>query len=180
MERRTFLKAAAALPSGMGLLASAQARASADGQVHVVGQGLDRFDERHSLGYSTILFKTTPRETKGDLLLIEHMNLGKGGPPFHYHLRQDEWFYVLEGEVLIQVGETKNRLKPGESVLGPRGIPHAFAGVSDKPARMLISFTPAGKMEEFFRLVAAPNGPKMEPAIFTQYEMHYVGPPLTV
>ena len=64
----------------------------------------------------------------------------------------------MEGEVLFEVGGSRRTLRAGESILGPRGIPHAFSGVGEKPAHMLIAFTPAGKMEEFFRYVAVPNG----------------------
>jgi len=139
----------------------------------------DRFGETHSLGYSTILFKAVPGETHGGLLMIEHKNLMKGGPPRHFHLHQEEWFYVMEGgEVLFEVGGSRRTLRSGESILGPRGIPHAFSGLGEKPAHMLIAFTPAGKMEEFFRYVAVPNGPKMDPEVFARYEMQYVGPPL--
>ena len=76
-------------------------------------------------------------------------------------------------------GERKT-LRAGESVLGPRGVPHGFAGVGEKSAHMIIAFTPAGKMEEFFRVAAVPNGPKMDAELFARYEMQYVGPPLVV
>ena len=181
MKRRSFLKAAAAAFPAAGLNAFALGQsfetAVPDG-VHPVPAGQDRFGEPHSLGFSTILFKAVPHETNGGLLVIEHMHLGNGGPPLHMHLNQEEWFYVLEGQVLFQVGNNRKRFGPGESVLGPRGIPHAFMGVGEKPARMVISFTPAGKMEEFFREVAVPNGPKMDAPTFARYDMKYVGPPL--
>jgi hypothetical protein len=45
---------------------------------------------------------------------------------------------------------------------------------------MLIAFTPAGKMEEFFRAIAIPNGPAMDAEVFSRYDMQYVGPPLKV
>src|SRR5947209_6985767 len=66
-------------------------------------------------------------------------------------------------------------LRAGESVLGPRGIPHGFAGVGEKPAHMLIAFSPAGMMEQFFREVAVPNGPKMDAALFSRFEMNTWG-----
>lgn len=75
----------------------------------------------------------------------------KAGPPLHLHRAQEEYFYVLEGRSLFQVGEQKVELKPRESVLGPRGVPHTFVPVGETPAWMLIGFTPAGQMEEFFR-----------------------------
>jgi quercetin dioxygenase-like cupin family protein len=165
--------------AGLEALAFGQASASAD-QVHVVDDGQDRLGETHSLGFSTILFKTLTRETGGGLFVIEHKNLLKGGPPVHLHHSQEEWFYVIEGEVLFQVGGERKRLHAGDSILGPRGIPHGFAAVGEKPAHMLIAFTPAGKMEGFFREAAVPNGPKMDVALFARYDMEYVGPPLVV
>lgn len=180
MERRAFLRSAAVLPVvGLDGFAVGQTNPAVP-EIHVVGDGQDRFGEMHSLGYSTILFKAVPTETNGGLLMIEHKNLIKGGPPLHFHLHQDEWFYVMDGEVVFQVGEVQKRLGAGESVLGPRGIPHAFSAVGQKPAHMLIAFTPAGKMEGFFREAAVPNGPKMEPELFARFDMKYVGPPLVV
>jgi quercetin dioxygenase-like cupin family protein len=187
MKRRSFLKGTAALLPAAGLrtfaLEQASAQASAvphPGEIHVVGPGHDRFGEVHSLGYSSILFKVSTHDTNGGLFVIEHQNLIKGGPPVHYHLHQDEWFYVMEGEVLFQVGDQRKLLHGGESVLGPRLIPHGFSAVGDKPAHMIITFTPAGKMEEFFRAIAIPNGPVMNAEIFQRYDMQYVGPPLKV
>ncbi|HEY5057320.1 MAG TPA: cupin domain-containing protein [Acidobacteriaceae bacterium] len=179
MRRRSFLKAAGSAVPAVMLERFAQGQSAVPpggGEAHVVGEGMDRFGEKHSLGYSTILFRVPTKDSGGSLFAIEHRGLGKGGPPEHFHLHQDEWFYVLEGEVLFRVAGKEVLVKPGESVLGPRGVPHCFAGTGEKPARMLIAFTPAGKMEEFFRAVAVPNGPKMDAPLFAKYEMQYVGP----
>jgi quercetin dioxygenase-like cupin family protein len=183
MERRSFLKATAALLPAAGLrdFALAQAAAASPSEeIHIVGAGQDRFGESHSRGYSSILFKVAPRETNGGLFVIEHANLVKGGPPLHKHLHQEEWFYVMEGEVVFQIGDTRHRLRSGESVLGPRNIPHTFSSVGDKPGRMLIAFTPAVKMEEFLRATAIPNPPVQDAAFFRRYEMELLGPPLSV
>ncbi len=67
-------------------------------------------------------------------------------------------------------------LHPGDSILGPRGIPHTFAAVEGKPSRMLISFSPAGKMEEFLRDTAMPNPPVQDAAFFRRFEMELLGP----
>jgi len=179
MKRRSFLKTAAALlpAAGLNSLAFAQASgAPATDQVHVVGSGLDRFGESRSRGFSSILFKVMPRDTGGGLFIIEHANLVKGGPPLHLHLHQEEWFYVMDGEVLFQIGDIRKQLRSGESVLAPRNIPHAFTSVSEKPGRMLIAFTPAGKMEEFFRATAIPNPPHEDAEFFRRYEMELIGP----
>ena len=187
MKRRSFLKATAALLPAAGLhsfaLEQVSAQASAtppSGEIHIVGSGQDRFGSSHSLGFSSILFKLSTQDTSGGLFVVEHENLVKGGPPVHFHLYQDEWFYVMEGEVLFQVGSERKLLRAGESVLGPRMIPHGFSAICEKPGRMLIAFTPAGKMEEFFRAVAIPNGPAMDAEVFRRYDMRYVGPPLKV
>lgn len=191
MKRRSFLKATAALLPTAGLknfalkqisaqVSTQAATPESSDKIHVVGSGQDRFGESHSLGFSSILFKVSTRETNGGLFVIEHENLRKGGPALHYHLHQEEWFYVMEGEVLFQVGNGRKLLHSGESVLGPRMVPHAFCGIGEKPGRMLIAFTPAGKMEDFFRAIAIPNGPAMDAATFRKYEIEYVGPPLKV
>jgi len=180
MKRRTFLRTAAtALPMGLEAFGFGQGAApESSGAIHPVEAGEDRFGETHSLGYSTILFKVVPRETGEGLFIIEHENLIKGGPPVHLHMHQEEWWYVMEGEVLFQVGNNRRTLRAGESILGPRGVPHGFTLVGEKPGRLLIAFTPAGKMEQFFRNVAVPNGPKLDAEVFAKYEMKYVGPPL--
>lgn len=97
-------------------------------------------------------------------------------PLLHLHLYQDEYFYVLEGEVLFQVGDTRIKLHAGDSILGPRGIPHTFSAIGSTPGRMLIAFTPAGKMEQFFRNTAIPNPPVQDAAFFRKYEMELIGP----
>ena len=181
MKRRSFLKTAAAAFPAAGLNAFAlgqTAATTAKGEIHPVEAGQDRLGETHPLGFTTILFKVLTRETSGGLFVIEHKNLIKGGPPVHLHPHQEEWFYVMEGEVLFQVGSERKTLRAGESVLGPRGIAHGFVGVGQKPAHMIIAFTPAGMMEAFFRETAVPNGPKMDAALFERYDMQYVGPPL--
>ena len=76
------------------------------------------------------------------------------GPALHLHLSQEEWFYVMEGEVRFQVGDQRLQLGPGESVLAPRRIPHTFSATGS-PAHMLIAFTPADKMEQYFIDAAA-------------------------
>jgi mannose-6-phosphate isomerase-like protein (cupin superfamily) len=183
MKRRSFLKAAGAMLPTATLKSFALEQASAapsSAEIHVVGSGQDRFGGSHSLGFSSILFKVSTRDSNGDLFAIEHENLIKGGPPVHFHFHQDEWFFVMEGEVVFQVGSERKLLRSGESVLGPRMIPHGFSAVGEKPGRMLIAFTPAGKMEAFFRDIAIPNGPAMDAEVFSRYDMQYIGPPLKV
>jgi mannose-6-phosphate isomerase-like protein (cupin superfamily) len=181
LKRRSFLKSAAAFFPAAGIqgLALGQGPAPASSsEVHLVTAGQDRLGEVHSRGYSTILFKVLPHETNGGLFIIEHAGLVKGGPPLHMHLHQEEWFYVMEGEVLFQIGDSRKQLRAGDSVLGPRGVPHTFSSIGEKPGRMLIAFNPAGKMEEFLRITAVPNPPVQDAAFFRRYEMELLGPPI--
>ena len=176
MRRRSFLKSAAAFLPVAGFDPLSMAGTPAQGQGHVIAAGQDTQGEAHSLGFSTILFKVLPRETSNGLFVIEHMNLTKGGPPLHQHPFQEEYFYVMSGEVRFALGDRRLTLKAGDSVLGPRGIPHTFAAVEGKPSHMLIAFTPAGKMEEYFRATAIPNPPKQDAAFWRRFDVELLGP----
>jgi mannose-6-phosphate isomerase-like protein (cupin superfamily) len=182
MQRRTFLQTAAAvfpaaaLPEFVVAQSAASEAASQTPALHVVGAGEDRFGHPHSLGFSTILFKIATADCDGRLFLIEHQHATPGGgPSLHFHLNQEEWFYVMEGDVDFQVGDQRLRLHPGESVLAPRRVPHTFSPAGPGPARLLIAFTPAGKMEQYF-LDAKSQPPGDPSAFFRRYEMEYVGP----
>jgi mannose-6-phosphate isomerase-like protein (cupin superfamily) len=72
-----------------------------------------------------------------------------GGPGPHYHEREDEWFYIIEGRVSFFLNGTWTDLFPGDCVYSPRGSVHGFKNNTDQPVRVYINFTPAG-IEEFF------------------------------
>ena len=141
--------------------------------------GEDRLGEQHGLGVSRIDFKAIAPD--GGLLVLENTFHAKGGPPRHLHLEQDEWFYAVEGEFVIEVGDERHVLQPGDSVLGPRRVPHVWAHVGAGRGRILIAFTPAGRMEAFFREVAKADAmPAQDPALWREHGMQLVGPPLPV
>jgi quercetin dioxygenase-like cupin family protein len=140
----------------------------------------DRFGEQRSLGISTISFKVCPSDSSG-LFILENTFHAKGGPARHLHHAQDEWFCVLEGTFLFEVGQERMRLQPGDSLLGPRQVPHVWAHVGDGRGRILIVFTPAGQMEAFFREVTKANAmPPQDPALWRAHRMKLLGPPLAV
>ena len=146
-----------------------------------VATGADRFGEHRGLGISVIQFKLTPQDS-GGLLVLENVFHAKGGPARHLHYDQDEWFYAAEGEFIIEVGQERFEIKPGDSLLAPRKVPHVWAYVGDGPlGRMLITFMPAGKMEAFFREVTKANAmPPQDPALWRAHGMELMGPPLSV
>ena len=150
-------------------------------QINKVLAGEDQFGEHRGLGISEISFKVLPKDNEG-LFIIENTFHAKGGPPKHLHYDQDEWFYAVEGEFILEVGDEKMILKPGESLLAPREIPHVWAFTGNSPrGRMLITFMPAGKMEAFFREVTKANAmPPQDPALWKAHGMELLGPPLKV
>ena len=98
-------------------------------------------------------FLATGEQTGGAYVLSEARVLPGGGPPPHIHHREDEAFFVLEGEITFQLGDKKVVAKPGSFIQGPRGIPHAFKNEGAGPARMLILVTPPG-FEKFMGEIA--------------------------
>ncbi len=145
-----------------------------------IPSGKDKFEEVRSLGISRISFKRVPDQFS-DTLILENTFHQKGGPAKHLHFNQDEWFYALEGEFLIEVGERQCKMKPGDSILAPRMIPHVWAYTGNSIGRMLIVFSPAGKMVEFFREVNKTSAmPIQDPQLWLDHDMKLVGPPLKV
>lgn len=163
-----------------------------------IGSGLDHgfkvpADQAHEhavLDYLGGLFrcKLSANDTDGALCIFDTLRLTRGGPGKHVHHKQDEWFYVTEGEFLFEVGDDRFVLGPGDSAFGPRGVPHAFAMTSEGPGRMLILYQPAGQIEAMFEEEAAACKQDDAPADFAaafaervkKYDIDVVGPPLDI
>ena len=128
--------------------------------------------------------KVSAKDTGGDLCIYDTFRTDKGGPALHRHHQQDEWFYVIRGEFIVQVGEDRMTIGPGDSAFAPRKIPHAFAKVSEGEGQVLILFQPAGNMEDFFLQMSklGKDGPKSQDAALKQlwldHGMEILGPPL--
>ena len=184
IQRRTFCQLAlAALPST--LIAQIPNSISPAKPVRVPA-GADREEKQRAVGVSSTTYKVLTQETGGALFVMEQGNQKKGGPSRHLHHGVDELFFSLEGEYIVEIGQERFHLKAGDCVLGPREIPHAWAFVGDSPGRLLISFAPAGKMEEFFnerqKLGIKPGAysTKDDAALLHAFGMEYVGPPLVL
>ncbi len=151
-----------------------------------VSAGKARFDEQIQLGGEPIDCKVSSQDTQGAMSVFEFT--GIGGGPRHLHYEQDEWIYVLRGEIEIEMGNERRRLGPGESAFFPRKVAHAWASVDEhQQTRIINVYQPSGRIEDFFRHIGTYNGGKLihEAMSFDQFQrffeehgMDVVGPPL--
>jgi quercetin dioxygenase-like cupin family protein len=120
-------------------------------------------------------FLVTGEESGGAYFAMEALVPPGGGPPPHLHTREDETFYLLEGEIEFRLGDDVVTAGPGDFVNVPRGTVHSFFNASTATARMILTFTPAG-MEHFFleTLDPAPNGATEVPANTDDVAARYV------
>ena len=111
-------------------------------------------------------FLATGEDTNGRYAFFEAAVFPGGGPPPHIHSREEEGFYVLEGEVAFYVDGNRQAVGPGTMLNVPVGTLHSFKNETDRPAKMLIWAAPAG-IEKMFQEVgtlvadssAAPSPP---------------------
>jgi mannose-6-phosphate isomerase-like protein (cupin superfamily) len=105
-----------------------------------------------TFGEVHVVIHADAASTRGALGVIEEVP-PLADTPLHVHTSEDELFYALEGEHVIQVGDEEHRIGPGETAFGPRGVPHAQRRVVPAAGRILIAVTPGG-FEGFFRELA--------------------------
>ena len=104
-------------------------------------------------------FLATGDDTNGKYATWEAIVPPGGGPPPHVHRREEEGFYILEGEITFTIGEKRLVASAGMFANMPVGTPHSFKNESNRPARMLISVAPAGLERMFFEVgVPVPQG----------------------
>jgi DNA-binding transcriptional MerR regulator len=155
-----------------------------------VGAGKDRFNEGFNRYGTTIDCKVSGKDTGGAMCVLEVNNTGW---PRHVNPDQDEWIYVVDGEVELEIGKKRFRLGARESMFIPRNVEHAWGGV---PTKIINTYQPAGKIEEFFQVLAKfKDLPTREQAIeksytaeqidglkrlFEAHGMIVTGPPLIV
>jgi mannose-6-phosphate isomerase-like protein (cupin superfamily) len=119
-------------------------------------------------------------ETGGKLAMWTEITPPGGGPPPHYHLSEDEWFFPLEGRVEFFKDDVWEEVPMGTAVFMPRRVIHAFRNPGDKPLRMLIHTTPSG-FEIFFDRCAEEFAKSQPPdmarivEIGVEHGIHFVG-----
>ena len=100
-------------------------------------------------------FLATGEDTNCKYALIETLVGPGGGPPPHVHSREEEGFYILEGEIAFTINGERVVATAGMFANMPVGTPHSFKNESNKPAKMLVSVAPAG-LEKMFMEIGVP------------------------
>jgi DNA-binding transcriptional MerR regulator len=115
-----------------------------------VAAGKDRFNEGFNRDGTTIDCKVSGKDTGGAMCVLE---LNNTGWPRHLNPEQDEWIYVVDGEVELEIGRKRFHLGARESMFIPRNVEHVWSAVS-APAQIINTYQPAGKIEQFFQALA--------------------------
>ena len=105
--------------------------------------------------------KIGEEDTAGQYGLVEIVARAGDGSPWHVHPEEDEWFYVLDGEYTIYVGDERLTLTAGSFAFGPHGVPHTFIAKTDG-ATVLVGFQPF-LFEGFLREVGEPATERVLP-----------------
>ncbi len=118
-------------------------------------------------------------QTGGTFTALEFLVPPGEGPPLHVHTREEEWVYLLEGQLRWKLGDELSTESTGASLFIPRGAAHGFHNATDKPARMVATFTPAG-IEGFFDRLADLKAFDLEAfrAAAAAHRMEVLGPRL--
>ena len=129
------------------------AKKTASGLV-AVGRGRQSLEQ--SVWYSgwLLTFLATGEDTEGQFALMEQVARKGNVPPRHIHHREDETFYVVEGEMTFSVGDETIKATAGTMVFAPRDIPHSFT-IDSEQVRILVMVAPAGA-ESFFKACSVP------------------------
>jgi DNA-binding transcriptional MerR regulator len=117
-----------------------------------VGAGKDRFNVGFNHDGTTIDCKVSGKDTGGAMCVLEVNNTGWTR---HVNRDQDEWIYVVVGEVELEIAKKRFHLGARESMFIPRNVEHAWGGT---PAKVINTYQPAGKIEEFFQVLAKFKG----------------------
>ena len=106
--------------------------------------------------------KMSKADTGGRLGLLEIVVPPGHGSPWHVHPEEDEWFYVLDGNLTFYVDDTRMDLTTGGFAFGPKGVPHTFFSAGPGPTRALVGFAPM-QFEGFLREAGQPAPERVLP-----------------
>jgi len=129
----------------------------------------------------SLYVKLGVEDTGGRYSLIEDVTPAGAGTPLHVHHREDEGFYILEGDYLFEASGQRFEVHAGDFVFVPKDTPHRFLNIGQSAGTILLTLEPGG-LEIFFAELAAITGPP-DPAtltpVFEKYGLELLGPPLS-
>ena len=149
----------------------------------IVGPGESRTTAPLNVVGEELQVKVAGRDTGHRFALLHFAVPSMTGPPLHMHTREDEVFYVLEGELTFQIDGNSSIAKTGAAVFAPRHSVHTYQNFTSLTARLLIMVAPAG-LERFFEELSkgTPVGGVPDPILFRtldeKYGLKTLGPPL--
>jgi len=115
------------------------------------------------LGLETVV-KVGCGDSGGSMFLAHQVVLPGMGVPPHVHTREDEVFFILEGEVEFLVGDEVLIARAGDVVQAPRGRPHGYRGAGEVPAKMWFLVTPGQIEGMFLEMAGWPAGEEPDPS----------------
>jgi quercetin 2,3-dioxygenase len=186
MERRKFMQ------STLAMLAVTSVASPVLGQKHTLPKkGFKtkametRYKDKIAYGNTPIDFKLLSSDTEDRLSIFISTNNQKGfGPPLHVHHSFDEFFCVLEGNFLFELGDETLSLEKGDTLFIPRNNRHRFNYNGETSGTLLVGITPAKKMEKYFedmgKLLTEKGMPDMTAmqALYKSYDSEILGPPM--
>ncbi|GAB3783648.1 hypothetical protein GCM10028818_42060 [Spirosoma horti] len=146
----------------------------------VIRQTEARFDQLYRVLGMELSLKISGQDTNQQLTMFYGKYHKNDGPPLHVHHGQDEQFYIVEGEFLLQVGDQHYTLNGGDTIFLPREVPHAFLVLSET-GTMFFQTNPSGQTEALFkRLSQLPPTATlaMIKQIHQEHQVSIVGPRL--
>lgn len=134
--------------------------------------------DRWNIVGERLTVKLRGAQTGNAYAVLEQETPAGGSVPRHVHRREDEGFYVLEGQYEFRVGNDTIRAEAGAYLFAPRGIPHALRNAGNGPARLLVTISPPG-FEEFFEEVdratrTGPMPPEQLAALARNYGVEFL------
>jgi mannose-6-phosphate isomerase-like protein (cupin superfamily) len=186
MDRRSFVELMAACASSLSLSSAAQENQISRTEAIIVGPG----QTRHADGQSLVVpdewqCKVRTSDAGGRLCILLADHDPWRGSPLHIHRDADEWFYVVKGEFVYEVGGKLYRLGEGGSMLAPHKVPHRYIN-GPQPGILLFGLTPGDGMEGFFEENARRRRNRLpdltreeEVAYWAKYNLNYIGGMLT-
>ena len=150
---------------------------------NVVAAGEGRTPAPLNIVGEETLVKVSSEDSDGTLAFFHLVAPPMSGPPRHVHTREDELFYILEGELVFELDGERHTVRAGDTVYLRRGVVHTYQNFTSSDARLLIATTP-GEFCNLFIELSAVTPPGTLPAfdlidsIATRYGITTLGPPM--